>query len=128
MEDSGKLAALIRQFAAPEHRTIALAVPQHDCGPEHCNDDGGGAGASANRSKHPSSSRSFRNIRNSSVPLDRFRLTLVTSRTLTDAFPPVLVVLRPQSRSMLEGRIRTLIGPSPGSGLSSIEFASKTLV
>ena len=48
--------------------------------------------------------------------------------TLTDAFPPVLVVLRSQSRSMLEGRTRTLIGSSLGSGLSSIEFATKTLV
>ena len=48
--------------------------------------------------------------------------------TLIDAFPPVLVVLRSQSRSTLEGRTRTLIGPSPGSGLSSIEFASKTLI
>ena len=34
--------------------------------------------------------------------------------TLTGAFPPVLVVLRAQSRLMLEGRARTLSGPSPG--------------
>jgi hypothetical protein len=33
--------------------------------------------------------------------------------TLTRHFPPVLVVLRPQSCLMLEGRTRTLSGPSP---------------
>jgi hypothetical protein len=33
--------------------------------------------------------------------------------TLTGSFPPVLVALRPQSRLMLEGRTRTLSGPSP---------------
>ncbi len=33
--------------------------------------------------------------------------------TFTPPFPPVLVALRPQSRLMLEGRTRTLSGPSP---------------
>jgi len=33
--------------------------------------------------------------------------------TLTGALPPVLVVLRGQSRLGLEGRARTLSGPSP---------------
>jgi len=33
--------------------------------------------------------------------------------TLAGAFPPVLVVLRAQSRLRLEGRTRTLSGPSP---------------
>lgn len=33
--------------------------------------------------------------------------------TLTGIFPPVLVVLRAQSRLGLEGRTRTLSGPSP---------------
>ncbi len=33
--------------------------------------------------------------------------------TLTGPFPPVLVVLRPQWRLGLEGRTRTLSGPSP---------------
>ena len=33
--------------------------------------------------------------------------------TLTGAFPPVLVALRAQSRLRLEGRTRTLSGPSP---------------
>jgi hypothetical protein len=33
--------------------------------------------------------------------------------TLARCFPPVLVVLRTQSRLMLEGRTRTLSGPSP---------------
>jgi hypothetical protein len=36
----------------------------------------------------------------------------VTLCTLTGAFPPVLVVLRAESRLMLEGRARTLSGPS----------------
>ena len=33
--------------------------------------------------------------------------------TLTGALPPALVVLRAQSRLRLEGRVRTLSGPSP---------------
>jgi len=33
--------------------------------------------------------------------------------TLAGAFPPVLVALRAQSRLRLEGRARTLSGPSP---------------
>jgi hypothetical protein len=36
--------------------------------------------------------------------------------TLTGAFPPVFVVLRARSRLMLEGRTRTLSGPSPDLG------------
>ena len=38
--------------------------------------------------------------------------------TLADAFPPALVVLRPQSRLGLEGRTRTLSEPSPDLSLA----------
>ena len=40
--------------------------------------------------------------------------------TCADFFSPVLVVLRSQSRLMLEGRIRTLSGPSPDLSPSGI--------
>jgi hypothetical protein len=40
------------------------------------------------------------------------------ARTFTRHFPPVLVVLRPQSCLRLEGRARTLSGPSPDLGAS----------